>query len=54
MSAQVLNGSLKPEEAAKKAEDGLASWYASAQEVDVSIRCGRPSRAARLPFREDA
>jgi len=22
-----MNGSMKPEEAAKKAEDGLASWY---------------------------
>jgi raffinose/stachyose/melibiose transport system substrate-binding protein len=28
VSAQVLNGSLKPEEAAKKAEDSLAGWYA--------------------------
>jgi raffinose/stachyose/melibiose transport system substrate-binding protein len=28
VSAQVLNGSLKPEDAAKKVEDGLASWYA--------------------------
>ncbi|WP_229426591.1 ABC transporter substrate-binding protein [Microvirga alba] len=28
VSAQVLNGTMKPEEAAKKAEDGLASWYA--------------------------
>ena len=27
VSAQVLNGTMKPEEAAKKAEDGLASWY---------------------------
>lgn len=27
VSAQVLNGSMKPEEAAKKVEDGLASWY---------------------------
>ncbi|MGO4707123.1 ABC transporter substrate-binding protein [Microvirga sp. 2MCAF38] len=27
VSAQVINGSMKPEEAAKKAEDGLASWY---------------------------
>ena len=27
VSAQVMNGSMKPEEAAKKAEDGLASWY---------------------------
>jgi raffinose/stachyose/melibiose transport system substrate-binding protein len=27
VSAQVLNGTMKPEEAAKKAEDSLASWY---------------------------
>ena len=27
VSAQVLNGTMKPEEAAKKVEDGLASWY---------------------------
>ncbi|NIX75072.1 ABC transporter substrate-binding protein [Microvirga terricola] len=27
VSAQVLNGTMKPEEAAKKAEDGLAGWY---------------------------
>ncbi|HYH46590.1 MAG TPA: ABC transporter substrate-binding protein [Thermoanaerobaculia bacterium] len=27
VSAQVLNGSMKPEDAAKKAEDGLAGWY---------------------------
>lgn len=27
VSAQVLNGTMKPEEAAKKAEDGLTAWY---------------------------
>ena len=27
-TAQVMNGSLKPEEAAKKAEDSVAAWYA--------------------------
>ena len=27
VSAQVVNGTMKPEEAAKKVEDGLASWY---------------------------
>lgn len=27
VSAQVLNGSMSPEDAAKKAEDGLAKWY---------------------------
>jgi raffinose/stachyose/melibiose transport system substrate-binding protein len=27
VSAQVMNGTMKPEEAAKKAEDGLAGWY---------------------------
>jgi len=27
VSAQVLNGTMKPEEAAKKVQDGLASWY---------------------------
>jgi raffinose/stachyose/melibiose transport system substrate-binding protein len=27
VSAQVINGTMKPEEAAKKIEDGLASWY---------------------------
>lgn len=27
VSAQVLNGTMKPDEAAKKAEDGLAGWY---------------------------
>jgi raffinose/stachyose/melibiose transport system substrate-binding protein len=27
VSAQVLNGTLTPEEAAKTVEDGLANWY---------------------------
>ena len=27
VSAQVMNGTMKPEEAAKKAQDGLAGWY---------------------------
>ena len=27
VSAQVLNGTMKPEEAAKRVQDGLASWY---------------------------
>jgi raffinose/stachyose/melibiose transport system substrate-binding protein len=31
VSAQILNGTMKPEEAAKKVQDGLASWYPPAK-----------------------
>ena len=31
VSAQVINGTLTPEQAAKNAEDGLAKWYAPHQ-----------------------
>ena len=48
VSAQILNSTMKPEEAAKKVQDGLASWYPPANRSTRTCaggRSGLPSTA---------